>query len=238
VPESIRPEIIFIAGSDTDVGKTYIASLLARQLRHSGKRVGVYKPVASGCALENGVLVSQDALQLWSAAGYPLDLDAVCPQRFVAPFAPNLAAKLEGREVDRDLLISGASRWHGHCDVLIAEGAGGLMSPIADAFLNIDLAIALAPVRLVIVVANRLGAIHQSLATCAAAEHRGLKPSGIVLSEVTRRESTSGGCLLDQNAAEIARYTDVPVLAQIAYGSDSVIAIDNRLPSSAKTKLE
>ncbi len=233
--EPKRPEIIFVAGSDTDVGKTYVASLLARQLCHSGKRVGVYKPVASGCVLKDGILESGDAINLWNAAGCPLDLDAVNPQRFMAPLAPKLAASLEDRVVDRSLLVEGAARWYEHCDVLIVEGAGGLMSPIADAVLNIDLAISLAPVSLLIVVANRLGAIHQTLATCAAAEHRGLKPAGIVLSEVVPFEAADRRLALEHNVSEIATYTDVPVLAQIACGGDSVIAMDKRLPSSANS---
>ncbi len=233
VSEPKRPEIIFVAGSDTDVGKTYVASLLARQLRHSGKRVGVYKPVASGCVRKDGILESSDAVSLWNAAGSPLDLDAVNPQRFMAPLAPILAARLEDRVVDRGSLVAGATRWYEHCDVLIVEGAGGLMSPIADAVLNIDLAIALAPVSLLVVVANRLGTIHQTLATCSAAEYRGLKPAGIVLSEVVPFEATNRCLALEHNASEIAKYTDVPVLAQIAYGGDSVIAIEKCLPSSA-----
>ncbi|HYW79764.1 MAG TPA: dethiobiotin synthase, partial [Thermoguttaceae bacterium] len=79
---------LFITGTDTEVGKTYVASLIARSLVASGHRVGVYKPAASGCRLEAGVLVSDDAISLWEAAGRPGDLQHVCPQCFAAPLAP------------------------------------------------------------------------------------------------------------------------------------------------------
>lgn len=220
MPETKRPQIWFVTGSDTDVGKTYTASLLARQLLHSGKRVGVYKPVASGCCERENELESTDANELWNAAGRPLDLEAVCPQRFRAPLAPNLAAAAEGKRVDAELLAAGVRHWFNHCDDLIIEGAGGLMSPLADGLLNIDLAISLAPVRLLIVVANRLGAIHQTLVTVTAAEHRGIKPAGIVLCEVA-----SNGPAIASNALEIAGYTDVPIIAEIAHGASAQLAL-------------
>lgn len=215
-----RPAIWFITGTDTGVGKTFTAALLAKQLRHSGKRVGVYKPVASGCQRRGGDLICDDAEQLWAAAGHPLDLDAVCPQRFEAPLAPNRAAAAEGRTVDREQLLSGARRWFDCCDTLIVEGAGGLMSPLAERMLNADLALEFAPVHLVIVVANRLGAVHQALATCAAAVQRGIEPAGLVLCETSQATS------LDYHGEEIARYTSVPILADIPYAADVPIAID------------
>ncbi len=224
MPETKRPQIWFVTGSDTDVGKTYIASLLARQLRHSGMRVGVYKPVASGCVEADGKLDSTDARELWQAAGRPLDLEAVCPQRFRAPLAPHRAAAAEGKHVDRERLKSGAEDWFPHCDELIIEGAGGLLSPLASGLLNADLALSLAPLRLVIVVANRLGGIHQALATIAAAERRGLQPAGIVLCEVV-----SAGTAIDHNADEITQYTDVPIMAQIAYGQTTRINLESCL---------
>ena len=87
------------------MGKTYVAALIARSLAASGRRVGVYKPAASGCVRDaQGRLVSDDAVALWEAAGRPGDLEHVCPQRFAAPLAPHLAARAEGREIDAGLL--------------------------------------------------------------------------------------------------------------------------------------
>ena len=122
---------LFFAGTDTEVGKTYTAALVASHLRQQGKRVGVYKPVASGCLRRGDQLVAEDAVALWEAAGKPRTLEEVCPQRFEKPVAPPEAAAAEGKQVDAERLRSGAEPWLTDCDVLLIEGAGGLFSPLA-----------------------------------------------------------------------------------------------------------
>src|SRR4051812_19611842 len=73
---------LFVIGTDTAVGKTFVAARIAAALARTGIRVGVYKPAASGCRRMGRTLVSDDAVALWEAAGRPGDLKAVCPQRF------------------------------------------------------------------------------------------------------------------------------------------------------------
>ena len=217
---------LFIAGTDTDVGKTYVASLIARRLRGDGLRVGVYKPVASGCRSVDGQMVADDAVSLRQSAGRVGSLDDVCPQRFLAPLAPPEAARAEGESVDAELLRTGADRWKGESDLLIVEGAGGLFSPLADGVLNIDLAKQLGAV-LVIVAANRLGVIHQTLSTCAAATHHGAEPAGIILSDPTG----DGDDSVSTNAAQIARYCRLPLLGSVPFGGneDDVAGIQKLL---------
>ena len=217
---------LFFAGTDTDVGKTYTAALVAQMLRSEGKSVGVYKPVESGCREVEGELIAEDAVQLWEAAGCPRTLEEVCPQRFLAPLAPPEAASVEGKTVDEDLLLSGALPWEEDAEVLIIEGVGGLFSPVADGILNVDLAKQLGAM-LIIVSANRLGAIHQSLATCAAAAHHGAEPSGIILCDSTGGSELSAA----SNARQIARFCSVPILASIPFGGneDDVEAIQKLL---------
>ena len=91
---------LFVTGTDTGVGKTYVAALIARSLAAGGHRVGIYKPAASGCRYEDRGLIADDAVALWNAAGRPADLEHVCPQRFAAPLAPHLAARI-GRQTTR-----------------------------------------------------------------------------------------------------------------------------------------
>ena len=99
---------LFITGTNTGVGKTYVAALIARALAAAGRQVGVYKPAASGCQREaDGGLISDNALALWNAAGRPGELKRVCPQRFEAPLAPHLAAAREGKRLDAALMRSG-----------------------------------------------------------------------------------------------------------------------------------
>lgn len=220
------PTKLFFAGTDTDVGKTYAASLVAQMLRNEGKNVGVYKPVESGCREVDGKRIAEDAISLWEAAGRPRSLAEVCPQQFLAPLAPPEAASAEGKRVDEDLLLSGILPWEADADVLIIEGVGGLFSPVADGILNVDLARQLEAM-LIIVSANRLGAIHQSLATCAAASHHGVEPSGIILCDSTGASELSAA----SNARQIARFSQVPILASIPFGGneDDVEAIQKLL---------
>ncbi|MGI9472578.1 MAG: dethiobiotin synthase [Rubripirellula sp.] len=210
-----KPRTLFFAGTDTDVGKTFVASLAARVFSAAGKKVGVYKPVASGCRLDNGELVADDALSLWNAAGKPRALHDVCPQRFREPLAPPEAAAAEGKQVDPRQLVDGYRCWEDNFDVVIVEGAGGLFSPLADGMLNVDLAAKLsAPV--VIVAANRLGVIHQTLAVCEAAANRGLKPIGVVLCDTTGQADASS----TSNAAQIERYCPIPVIGSIPFAAN------------------
>jgi dethiobiotin synthetase len=179
-----KPPGLFITGSDTGVGKTYVAALIARALREQGHTVGVYKPAATGCRQVRGQLVSSDARILWQAAGRPGKLARVCPQSFKAPLAPPLAAAREGRAVDRNLLRSGIRYWQQRSDFILVEGAGGLMSPISDDDYNADVAYDLG-YPLVIVVANRIGAINQALQTLivAATFKEGIQVSRVVLNQ-------------------------------------------------------
>ena len=159
---------LFITGTDTEVGKTYVATHIAKDLVAAGHRVGVYKPVASECVSDGRQLVSEDAVALWEAAGHPLTLEAVCPQRFQAPLAPHLAARNEGRELDTELMRSGISAWADECDIVIVEGAGGLMSPISDDEYFADVAYDLG-YPTIVVAPNSIGVINQSLSALITA---------------------------------------------------------------------
>jgi dethiobiotin synthetase len=207
---------LFIVGTDTNVGKTFIAAMIVRALRRAGKQVGVYKPVATGCVVEDGLLVSDDAAILWKAAGQPLTLDAVCPQRFTAPLAPHLAAQDEDKQVDAQRLRDGLAIWNKACDVVIVEGVGGLMSPVSDDEFIADLAAEFG-YPLIVVSENKLGAINQTLQTLITASSyaHGLETAGIVLNEPRALDISDGSCL--SNADEIRRRAIPPLLAHVRY---------------------
>jgi dethiobiotin synthetase len=212
------PRGLFITGTGTGVGKTYIAAIVARALAATGRRVGVYKPVASGCDLSGGRLVSSDAVTLWEAAGRPGTLDAVCPQRFAAPLAPHRAAQAEGRSVDGQLLRAGLEYWRETSDIVLVEGAGGLMSPLTDDLYNADLAAEFA-YPLVVVAVNELGTINATLQTLitAGTYRGGLPVAGVVLnSPVARPDDVSR----NSNREELSRRCSAPLLAEVAQGGD------------------
>jgi dethiobiotin synthetase len=216
---------LFVTGNDTHVGKTHVAAMIARAVAGSGRRVGVYKPAASGCESENGILVSTDAVQLWQAAGSPGELERVCPQRFAAPLAPNLAAEAEGKKLDRELLRTGLDYWRERSDFLVIEGAGGLMSPLGDDEYVADLAYDLG-YPLLVVAKNQIGVINQTLQTLIVAMtfRDGLDIAGIVLNRPTPADDDPS---LADNRKQLELRAVPPVIAEMAFGQrDFVPAID------------
>ncbi len=224
---------LFITGTDTGIGKTYVAALISMTLAEAGYRVGVYKPVASGI-LDIGFQISNgnsdpdsnqqsaisnqqsnDPFVLWIAAGRPGELERVCPQQFVAPLAPHLAAQAEGKQVDAALLRRGLDYWRDRSDVVIVEGAGGLMSPISGDDFVADLAFEFG-YPLVVVAPNRIGVINQTLQTLVAAQtfRDGIPVAGIVLNDLSPR-ANDPSCAT--NYAELSRRTAVPVLVRLPF---------------------
>ena len=215
---STRIPGLFITGTDTAVGKTYVAALVARELVAAGHRVGVYKPVASGCRRDDERIVSDDALALWEAAGRPGELDRVCPQCFLAPLAPHLAARAEGRQVDGDLLRSGLAYWQARSEIILVEGVGGLMSPVSDEDYVADLAEEFG-FPLIVVSRNALGTINQTLQTLitAATFRDGLPIAGVVLNNPTPPGDDAS---LSTNHQELSARCVPPILAEVPWQAD------------------
>jgi dethiobiotin synthetase len=208
---------LFVTGTDTGVGKTYVGAMIARALQAEGYRVGVYKPAASGCRCERGTLVSDDAVTLWKAAGEPGRLDRVCPQRFAAPLAPHLAAREDGKRLDAARLRRGLDYWRRRSDVVLVEGAGGLMSPMGEEEYVADLACEFG-FPLVVVSRNSLGTINQTLQTliAAAAFGEGLEVAAVVLNQPARGGRDPS---IASNRRELAARSTVPIVAEVAYGA-------------------
>ncbi len=208
----------FVIGTDTGVGKTFVAALLARQLVEQGRRVGVYKPVASGCYWLSERWTSDDADTLWRAAGQFGDRDRVCPQRFAASLAPPVAAQLAGTTVDDRLLRSGLDYWRERCETLIVEGAGGWFSPVSERSTVADLAVDF-KLPLVIVARNALGTLNHTLLTLHAARtyRGGVDVAAVILNQADLEHDES----VTTNAAELRRRTDVKVI-ELPYGATTL----------------
>lgn len=219
--------VTFFTGTGTDVGKTYCAAAAAEMRCAAGAAVGVYKPVASGCDRDaHGQAVPADAVILWNAAGRPRTLADVCPQRFWAPLSPPMAAAAENRHIDVDGLTGGLRGWlDGTYDEVIVEGAGGLFSPIANSWLNVDL---IAEIRrfvpdlsVILVAPNRLGVQHDVLATVTAAAARHCRIDAVWLntfaanreSETIHRTDSTDGSPVDPSVAgnpvELRKWTNL-----------------------------
>ena len=220
-----HPPGLFVTGTDTGVGKTYVAAGIARALHATGLRVGVYKPVASGCQLRGGELVSDDALELWNAAGRPGTLAQVCPQCFAPPLAPHLAARADGNEISAEKLRAGLDPWRAQSDVLIVEGAGGLLSPLGDDEYVADLALDFG-LPLIVVSDNSLGTIHRTLSTLVVASTcgDGLDVAGVILNDCRGPESDASAA---SNLRELRARSVAPVLGVVPWQGELPPEIDS-----------
>ena len=203
----IRPDDngYFITGSDTDVGKTWIACQIVRQLRGLGIDVETRKPAESGCRDDgDGVLLTHDAAALQQANDNRESLDRINPYRYRAALAPHRAARLQGQSIELQALIDACERDDPR-HRLIVEGAGGFYSPLAENGLNADLASAL-QLPVIIVVDDRIGAVNQALMTLEAVASRHLRSAAVVLNQVAAQQD---GAM--DNAADLAPWCDSPI---------------------------
>ncbi|MFO0689489.1 MAG: dethiobiotin synthase [Myxococcota bacterium] len=168
---------LFVTGTDTNVGKTFVGCALARGLRAAGIDVGVMKPAETGVP-ESGPL---DASALRIAAGVDDPIEDVCPERFALPASPEVAARAEGRGVSLAAIRTAFSRLAGRHDFMLVEGAGGLLVPLDRETDMADLARELG-LPVLLVTRARLGTINHTRQSLACAAARGLEVFGVVIS--------------------------------------------------------
>jgi dethiobiotin synthetase len=176
---------VFITGAGTEVGKTLAACALISQMRGQGRPVAAFKPVLSGYDPE--APQDSDASRLLAALGEPVtpqNIQRIAPLRFDAPLSPPDAARREGVELHlADLVARCHERIAAAEGLLIIEGAGGVMSPIAQDGLNLDLMAAL-NLPVVLAAANYLGAISHGLTALTALQTRGLSVAAVVVQDL------------------------------------------------------
>lgn len=164
---------IFISGIDTDAGKTYATAWLQRKLMSEGKTVITQKFIQTGCS---GTSEDIDAHRRLSGTG-PMPEDAqglTAPVIFSYPASAQLAARLDGREIDLDVIDNARRILAQRYDVVLIEGAGGLMVPLTDDFMAIDY-VATRGLPLSLVTNSRLGSINHTVLSLEAVKHRGMK---------------------------------------------------------------
>jgi dethiobiotin synthetase len=203
---------LFITGTDTGVGKTFVACGLAVLLRDSGYRVGVMKPLESGCAERDGKLIPEDGVRLKEASGCEASLDKICPYRLREPLAPSVAAEREAIRIDVDQIIDLYNEISSGHDLTLVEGAGGLMVPLLPSYTFADLARVL-KLPLIVVAANRLGAINHLLLTLEHARCKELGVLGYVLNQMENPPSLAA----ETNREALFTVTSVPCLCEIPY---------------------
>lgn len=200
---------IFITGTDTNVGKTYIAALLARHLQKQKLNVIPRKPVESGCIPEGNELIPADAMALKNAAGYSGSLAQVCPYRFEPPIAPHRAAHLASQALTiRNLVQACTQDIDVEKDFLLIEGAGGFYTPLCEDGLNADLAQAL-DLPVVLVAEDKLGCINHILLNVQALKTRGLNIMAVILNQTEQPQNNP----YMNNAEDLQDLLSCPILS-------------------------
>jgi dethiobiotin synthetase len=169
---------LFVAGTDTGVGKTLVACAILHAMRRAGLAPVPFKPVASGCEQGPDGLVNDDTSRLIRASGRSLTQDAVSPFRYQPPVAPHIAAAAAGWPIDLDHLVKQAAQMAA-LGPLVVEGAGGFLVPVDACHTLADLAVRLG-LPVVLVVGLRLGCINHALLSAEAVAARHLSLAGWV----------------------------------------------------------
>lgn len=218
-----RPEMpgLFITATDTGVGKTVIAAGLAVLLRRYGLRVGVFKPIATGCVRRVRLgLVSEDAEYLAYFAESTEPLEVINPIRYRPALAPSVAAERARRAIDFQSLWQAYGRICQHSDVVLVEGIGGLLVPLSDRLFVADVAGQFG-LPLVIVARATLGTINHTLLTIEAARRRQLQIAAVVLNCYNPDQASLAE---ETNPQAIAQHGQVPSPVVVPYDARTDVA--------------
>ncbi len=199
----------FITGTDTGVGKTLVTAKIGKTIQKENVSLGIMKPIETGVSSSLVPTTLSDVGLLKTVLEIPDSLEDISPYRYQTPVAPLLAGKLENRPIDPQTIIGAYQKLSDKYNVILAEGAGGLLVPIAENYLMADLAKDL-NLPLIIVSRFHLGTINQTALTIEAARFRGLNIEGIVFNCLEKNQPTD----LEKHSPKILEEIyKIPVLA-------------------------
>lgn len=188
---------VFITGTDTGVGKTYVTDRLVRGLRARGVDAVGFKPICCG--------PRDDADTLHAASGHALSLNETNPVWLRTPAAPYTAAMIENRHIDLDLIRETYARLRQRHEAVLVEGVGGWLVPILRDFTVADLAVEWR-LPVIVVVGNRLGALNHTALTVRAVQAAGVRCAGLIVNDLPVEE--------EDGSQTIARATNRSVLEE------------------------
>lgn len=202
---------LFVAGTDTGVGKTLIASALIHGFVQQGYATAGMKPVAAGCVHQSGALMSEDVEQLCAAANVALPRQVVNPYAFEPPLAPHIAARQAGQEIVLETVHAAFRQAQSVVDVLVVEGVGGFRVPLNATQDTADLAVMLG-LPVLLVVGMRLGCLNHALLTVDAILARRLPLAGWVANAVDPAMAA-----LEQNIEALEARIPAPCVGRVGF---------------------
>lgn len=176
-----KSQLIFISGIDTDAGKSYATGYIARQLTAKGLNVITQKFIQTGCEVYSEDIELHRKIMGVDALEEDLD-HTTSPVIFTYPASAQLAARIDGREIDLDIISKASDTLAATHDIVLIEGAGGLMVPITDTYTTIDY-VAEHQLPLGLVTNGKLGSINHTLLSLEAIQHRGIRLKWLIYNE-------------------------------------------------------
>jgi len=207
------PRGVFIAGTDTGVGKTWVSCGLLRSLARSGVAATGMKPVATGAVPSDGRLLSEDVYRIAQVSVKDVDPVDRNPYCFEPPVSPDIAARRAGVVIEPRRVLEAWARLRARADWVVVEGTGGWLTPIGPSQTMADLASAL-ELPVLLVVGLRLGCINHALLSAASIRARGCRLVGWVANALD-----PDYLLPEENLATLARFLGAPPLAQLRHGA-------------------
>ncbi|HVY83299.1 MAG TPA: dethiobiotin synthase [Steroidobacteraceae bacterium] len=214
-----RARGVFIAGTDTEVGKTRVAVAIVRALVGVGLKVAAMKPVAAGAVQTADGLRNADALDLQAAANVAAPYRTVNPFCLPEPTSPHIAARSAGIRVEIPVIEREYATLASRADLVVVEGAGGWLAPIGEAETMADIARAL-NLPVVLVVALRLGCLNHALLTARAVRAAGLPLAGWVANGIQPHFPHAA-----ETIAYLERALAAPLLESVAFDASAFASV-------------
>lgn len=224
---------IFITGTGTDIGKTYVSALLTKKMVDNDLKTIYYKPALSGAVIsENGELMESDANYVCDIAGIDTDPKSLISYIYKTPISPHLASEVEGNPAEISKIKEDFDGLKRNYDYIVAEGSGGIICPIASysscsgedskengsygdskGFLMLEDIIKELGLKTIMVADAGLGTINHTVMTAEYIKNNGMEAAGIILNNYD--ENGKHGLMHRDNKKMIEKLTGIPVIAEV-----------------------
>ena len=211
---------IFITGTGTDIGKTYVTGLIVKKLTESGAAAAYYKAAMSGNDRRpDGSLIPGDALFVKNTSGIAQPLEAMCPYIYENAYSPHLASRIEGNPVEMPMVKEGFQKLAGEYDFITMEGSGGILCPICFDEAKIQLEDVIKELNLssLLIADAGLGTINSVVLTAEYMKARNLTIKGIIFNNYH-----PGNIMEDDNIRMCEYMTGLPTLAKVSPGDNDL----------------
>lgn len=206
---------IFITGTDTGVGKTVVAATLAYALNQQGINFGYIKPMESGIIDKDYLVQKSDAALVRKAGNLPETLNEIVPFTFKEPLAPLMAARRDGIKITKDKLLNSIKGRINPERLTIIEGAGGLLAPLCENYLILDLIKELQFATL-IVCRTALGSVNHTLLTLDRLRQEKINPIGIIANHITPDPDIAATTFITQ----LSEFDQISILGELPHIND------------------